>query len=181
MKLNTHILDTAEQLFNCYGYTAVGIDLIRDEAEVSKTTIYRYFGDKSGVIAAVLERRHKRFETALQEVSDLAQGMEAKILAILEWHFKWFNQSDFQGCMFMHALSEFKTKDGKITDVTKQHKRWIKELIFNSLDESVTDRVHAMNIIMTILEGLIVRAEFSDLTDDINDYSLLILGILRKT
>ncbi|WP_374058095.1 TetR/AcrR family transcriptional regulator [Candidatus Pantoea persica] len=39
-------LNTAESLFNANGYTAVGVDLIRNTAGVSKTSMYRHFGSK---------------------------------------------------------------------------------------------------------------------------------------
>ncbi len=49
------ILATATRLFGEHGYHAVGVDRIRDEAEVSKMTLYHHFPSKEALVEAVLE------------------------------------------------------------------------------------------------------------------------------
>lgn len=51
-----HILDEALRLFVSRGYGAVTIDELAQGAQVTKRTIYAYFGDKAGVFTAVIER-----------------------------------------------------------------------------------------------------------------------------
>ncbi|GAA1578136.1 TetR/AcrR family transcriptional regulator [Leucobacter aridicollis] len=50
------ILDEALALFASRGYGAVTIDELALSAQVTKRTIYAYFGDKAGVFTAVIER-----------------------------------------------------------------------------------------------------------------------------
>lgn len=160
MNARTHILEAAEALFNERGYTAVGIDLIRDVAEVSKTTMYRQFHSKQGLIYAVLERRDQRFRESLQDAVARATTGKEKVGAILEWHFRWFEEKDFRGCMFMHALSEFKTSDEAISQMARNHKLWLKQLFWEQLPAPMEDREAEADLLMTLLEGLIVQAEF---------------------
>jgi AcrR family transcriptional regulator len=168
MGTKEHILDIAESLFNANGYTAVGVDLIRDTAGVSKTSMYRHFGSKNKLILAVLVRRHLRFEDKLGGVISPEMTMEEKLDALIDWHFKWFSAEDFHGCMFMHAMSEFKESDDAIADSASMHKKWlkwlIKEIISNNpdYDEQLTES--KAESIMTFIEGMIVRAEFGDIT-----------------
>lgn len=78
MTKKEYILDIAEDLFNDFGYTSVGVDLIRDKAGVSKTSMYRYFGSKNKLIEAVLARRHQRFADGLNAAVSSAKDMEGR-------------------------------------------------------------------------------------------------------
>lgn len=163
------ILDVAESLFNRLGYTAVGVDMIRDEAAVSKTSMYRHFGSKTKLIEAVLARRHQRFEQSLQTCVSNAQTAKDKLSALLDWHFDWFAQADFKGCMFMHALAEFKESDSEIAALSQQHKAWLKSLICDIVGSQSSSDAQA-EMMMVFLEGLIVRSEFERLETDKSAY-----------
>ena len=168
------ILDVAESLFNQFGYTAVGVDMIRDEAAVSKTSMYRHFGSKTKLIEAVLERRHQRFESSLEAVLASTSGLQHQLDVLLDWHFAWFEQPDFKGCMFMHALAEFKESEDDIAMLSQKHKIWLK----NTIHDVITSGEEAgaatferrTESVMTFIEGLIIRREFGaiDLSLDSN-------------
>lgn len=164
MDTKNHILDTAENLFNRQGYTSVGVDLIRDKASVSKTTIYRHFTDKSGLIIATLNRKHRFINESIHQKLTQTEGLEEKLLALMEWHYEWFASKDFAGCMFMHALAEFKEQDKAICQVAIEHKRWTKKLIRSifsgSQKESRSARDTKVNLIINIFDGLIINTEF---------------------
>ena len=163
------ILDVAESLFNRLGYTAVGVDMIRDEAAVSKTSMYRHFGSKAKLIEAVLARRHRRFESSLEAALSSTSGLKNQLNALLDWHFVWFEQPDFKGCMFMHALAEFKESEDDIAMLSQQHKSWLKELIVPLLSEKKPHDVRP-EMMMVFLEGLIVRSEFQGSEANRQDY-----------
>ncbi|MDE9497064.1 TetR/AcrR family transcriptional regulator [Xenorhabdus bovienii] len=164
MSKEEHILDIAESLFNEFGYNAVGVDLIRDKANVSKTSMYRYFGSKNKLIESMLIRRHKRFEEELNTVVFATKGMENKLNAILDWHFSWFRSADFQGCLFMHALAEFKGHDELIVKQAQRHKTWLKSLLSSIFSANQTEAEIKTEALMTFIEGMIVRAEFDEMT-----------------
>ncbi|MEZ9449642.1 TetR/AcrR family transcriptional regulator [Vibrio splendidus] len=161
------ILDVAESLFNQFGYTAVGVDMIRDEAAVSKTSMYRHFGSKTKLIEAVLERRHQRFESSLEAELSSTSGLQNQLDALLDWHLAWFEQPDFKGCMFMHALAEFKESEDDIAMLSRQHKAWLKSTIYKVVSGGEEVDVATLELrsesVMTFIEGLIVRSEFGEL------------------
>lgn len=66
--------------------------------------------------------------------------------------------------MFMHALAEFKGMDEMISKSASQHKIWLKSLLIAIFEPSQQDIAQKAETIMTFLEGMIVRAEFSDVT-----------------
>ena len=178
MSKQEQILEVAEQLFNLHGYTAVGVDWIRDSAGVSKTSMYRHFGGKNKLIAAVLHRRHEVFERQLTDCIRAASDKEAKLHALVDWHLAWFESPRFHGCMFMHAVAEFKASDREILDIAKHHKQWLKGLIQECIattDTTTTSR--QAEAMMMLLEGMIVRAEFDDLPKDKNVLRELMLSL----
>lgn len=166
MSKREHILDTAEMLFNAFGYTAVGVDLIRDTAEVSKTSMYRYFGSKHQLIEAVLARRHAHFKDALGAAVEAGVTREGRLEALLDWHFAWFETQAFKGCMFMHALAEFKMEHEELVEWARQHKVWLATVLASIIDPESPQINSRVESLMTLLEGMIVRAEFGLLNDD---------------
>lgn len=179
MRKEKLILDIAENLFNTYGYNAVGVDFIRDEAHVSKTSLYKYFGSKDKLIEAVLRRRHQYFEYSLNEVVSDKETKEEKLNAIFNWHFRWFDDDMFNGCMFMTALAEFKFSNPAITAIALEHKIWLKDLIYSTLSaDDILREIKAENI-MTFLEGLIIRAQFDILQQDKNLYINMVYAMIK--
>lgn len=69
MDKRTRLLDVAEARFAARGYDAVGVQEIVAAAGVTKPTLYHYFGNKLGILEAVLARRWQPF---LQEVTATA-------------------------------------------------------------------------------------------------------------
>jgi AcrR family transcriptional regulator len=50
------ILEAATELFSTRGYAGAGVDKLAERSGIAKTAIYYHFGNKEGLLAAVLER-----------------------------------------------------------------------------------------------------------------------------
>lgn len=151
------ILDTAMALFNRYGYQAVGVDRIRDEAQVSKMTLYKYFATKEALIEAVLQLRHERFKQSLElwlsEHTDPVEGLKA----VFNWHLRWFSSRQFQGCMFIKAVAEFYQADEYLA-VARLHKEWLRDLICALLtDMGLKEAAAKASYLQVMLDGMIVN------------------------
>ena len=59
------VLDAAERLFAEHGVECVSMDDIAEAAGVGKGTLYRRFGDRSGLAIAVLDAHERAFQEAL--------------------------------------------------------------------------------------------------------------------
>ncbi|MDR3323549.1 MAG: TetR/AcrR family transcriptional regulator, partial [Zoogloeaceae bacterium] len=101
------ILNTALVLFRAYGYRAVGIDRVLAESGVAKMTLYKYFPSKTALIAAVLEERDRDFLQSLTAFVQARQTPQAQLRALFLWHYRWFQDASFNGCMFINAVAEF--------------------------------------------------------------------------
>ncbi len=59
------ILEAAERLFAEQGCEAVSMDAVAEAAGVGKGTLYRRFGDRSGLARAILDERERAFQETL--------------------------------------------------------------------------------------------------------------------
>jgi AcrR family transcriptional regulator len=64
------LLDCALDLFAARGYEAVGVQEIVEAAGVTKPTLYHYFGNKRGLLDALLDREFTPLYQAVQQVAD---------------------------------------------------------------------------------------------------------------
>lgn len=104
------ILVTAAELFYERGIRGVGVDLIAEEAGVTKKTLYDRFGSKDALVAAYLTRRHERWVAWFSErlAARRAAGAEpgaGQVLAALELAEEWA-EANTRGCAFVNAHGE---------------------------------------------------------------------------
>jgi AcrR family transcriptional regulator len=82
------ILDSAESLLAEAGYEAFSIRKLIDRCGYSAPTIYHYFGDKSGLLDAVLEEHYQRLFALVRRVSfkpDPLDTIRARAKAFIEF------------------------------------------------------------------------------------------------
>lgn len=130
------ILETACELFYERGIRGVGVDLIADQAGVTKKTLYDRFGSKDALVAAYLTRRHERWETWFDErlaaragadgaggAAGLAPGAD-QVLAALEIAGEWAD-ANTRGCAFVNAHAEIGGMDHPGNAVILADKRYM--------------------------------------------------------
>lgn len=100
------LLDTAERLFYAEGVHTVGIDRILAESGVAKASLYKHFGNKDGLVAAYLDRRHERQVARVQAALARGGTPRERILAVFGSQADLFARPDFRGCAFAAATAE---------------------------------------------------------------------------
>ena len=105
------ILVAASALFYERGIRGVGVDLIADQAGVTKKTLYDRFGSKDALVAAYLTRRHERWATwfGRRLAERGATGVE-QVLVALEVAEEWADDN-VRGCAFVNAHGEIGATD----------------------------------------------------------------------
>src|SRR6266851_3771980 len=63
------ILDAATELFAARGYAGAGVDRLAERSGIAKTAIYYHFGNKEGLLAAVLDRAATQWIEAILQAS----------------------------------------------------------------------------------------------------------------
>ncbi len=153
------ILVTATRLFSEYGYHAVGVDRIRDEAGVSKMTLYHHFPGKEALVEAVLAQRHERFMASLKTAVNAGTTYQEHLRAVFSWHASWFASEHFHGCMFIKATEEHAREPEALLALSRRHKTDVAALIEEILDASEVDAAPGLaRLVQVTLDGMIVNA-----------------------
>lgn len=119
-----HLVAVATELFNRFGYRAVGIDQVIAESGVAKTTLYRHFQSKEDLIVAVLEGIDEGFRRAMRTyVEANAKQVEDELLATFDFLADWFAEDAFYGCPFINAAGEYGDRSSPVFHAAKLHKR----------------------------------------------------------
>jgi TetR/AcrR family transcriptional regulator len=73
------LLERAMELFAARGYDAVGVQEIAEAAGVTKPTLYYYFGNKEGLLRALLEGRYQALEAGIRAALDYRHDLSATL------------------------------------------------------------------------------------------------------
>lgn len=178
-KTTQRIIETAERLFYSDGFNSTGVDLIRDEANCSKTTMYKNIGSKDDLTLSVLKNRDENFRNSLKSfVGDSVRDFEA-VSKIFEWHENWFQDFSFNGCLFVRASYELQNKNADIYQVIIDHKSWVREFIEERMsNEHVQDGISESIVIL--LEGLISLHSIYENHEIRDSYSKSSLKMVKK-
>ncbi len=153
-------MTTAWRLFYRDGFRAVGIDLILAEAGVAKMTLYNHFASKEELIVALLEKRDRELRASIMATVDAAGKSPAKRLpAVFDWLEEWFGGADFNGCVFIRALSEYPESGHAIHETAWRHKVAVKAMLAG-LCEAAGARQPAVlaETLSLLIDGAIVAA-----------------------
>lgn len=117
------ILSAAEELYYRKGYAAVGMDELRAAAGVSLRRLYALFPAKNDIVAAVLQRKHREWESSLAAaVADAGTDPRARLLAVYGYLEDWFCTGDFRGCAFINAFGELGGTNPEVATIVREHK-----------------------------------------------------------
>lgn len=96
-------------LFYQHGFHALGLDRILDAVGTTKTTFYKYFESKEALALACIERRDERWRKRLPQLLRERGGEDPidQLRAVWGVWRDWFDNIHFNGCLFIHACSEF--------------------------------------------------------------------------
>ena len=159
------ILDSAYELFSHRGIRAVGIDEIREHADVAKATLYRHFASKDDLVLAFLERREQLWtrDWVEREARARATEPEAQLLAIFDAFDEWFHRNDFEGCSFINVMLEWADRDHPIGRASALHLANIRTFLTTLATEAKLREpetfAHSWHILM---KGSIVAAAEGD-------------------
>jgi AcrR family transcriptional regulator len=153
-------MDAATRLFCRYGVNSVGVDAIVAAAGTAKTTLYKLFGSKDGLVEAVLEREGRAWRAWFLAEIDGPGGSAAERLERVGAALKqWFSRDDFYGCPFINAVGESDKTDDRLRSLAIAHKKIVLERIEAlCADAGCRDPSEVAHTLGLIIDGAIVAA-----------------------
>jgi len=154
------LLATAAELFSRQGFRAVGIDTLLAEAGVAKMTLYKQFGSKEELIAAVLERLAGEISSGLSaRLAAAPGGSRQRVLAVFDWLADWVRSPGFHGCLFIKAAGEYPEAGDRPRQVAEAFKAGCRELLEGLCGEiGINDPARLARQLHLLMEGALVLA-----------------------
>ncbi|MGM8938767.1 TetR/AcrR family transcriptional regulator [Psychrobacter sp. Pi2-51] len=174
MELRDTILQKSYEIFYKQGFHDSGVELLARQAGTTKRTLYAHFGNKEGLIEAVLEYRHHMFMNQLNnyfdnsEIKDVADIARCYLVFIKNWTLS----ENFYGCMFINACAEYSDTGSSPHQIAKQHKTKVRQWLFDKFKQiSLENAKQKSDTLFVFGEGIIVAAqtgqESLELEDDV--------------
>lgn len=89
MEVRAKILNAALHLFATYGYDAVGVQTIAEAAEITKPTLYHYFGSKRGLFETLVREKSVDLLWIVGEAADYKGDITASIQNLIRVYFDY--------------------------------------------------------------------------------------------
>lgn len=157
------LIESASDLFARHGFAPIGLDRIIDEVGVTKTTFYNHFASKDELVIAVLAFQHdlqtrELIEDLRRRAPDSPRG---RVLAVFDVFDEWFQDPEFNGCIFMNAATEYPIETDPVHVAAVGHGIALQALIKSECEAAgvpgVPARETAEQIFLLLSGALIVR------------------------
>ncbi len=157
------LIQTALELFGKNGIHATGIDTIVERSGVTKKTLYAHFRSKEELVLAVLRQydglARNEFRRRVEGGGKTARG---RLLAIFDFAERWFQQSNFYGCLFINTIGEYSDADTPIRQICKDYKTLVRGYILSLCEQAgAANPQELAEELALLLEGATVTAQVS--------------------
>ncbi|MBS43107.1 MAG: TetR family transcriptional regulator [Nocardioides sp.] len=147
-RVGQRVLEAASALFYERGITAVGVELVAEQAQTTKRTLYQRFGSKDGLVTAYLRRRAHAWQTTVLDAlaarwADPAEALPSDaVRCVLEVAERWAALNP-GGCAFVHAWAELRSTSSDAVVVIREEKRWMRDLFaVLTADDDLAEQLH---------------------------------------
>jgi len=156
------LLAAAQALFYSRG-ASVGVGALLAEAKVARRSLYEHFGDKDGLVVAVI-RRASDEDLAWYEDA-LAGGTEprARLLGLFDRLDELVSNASFRGCRYLATDLAFADPSHPAHAETDAYRRRIRALLARELEDMGHARPeHAAKELHLLIEGTLVMGATQD-------------------
>lgn len=154
------LLLAACDLFCRQGINVTGVDAVVAAAGTAKTTLYKAFGSKEGLVEAVLEREGSLWrDWFVAKVDAIPGDATNKLVNLFDVLREWFAEESFFGCPFINAVGEHDKEDDRMREIALRHKKIvldkIRELAKEARPQDPEGLTHELAL---LIDGAIVAA-----------------------
>lgn len=129
------IFKTAARLFAKKGYNGVSMREISEMSNVSKPTIYYYFGSKDGIYEQLMDTGIDHIQHMLEEVSEMPISAKEKLTQITKRVFKETGENPDYIKLFI-SMSQA-SGDSAVSDKCRRHVEETSELVKQIIRDGV--------------------------------------------
>ena len=130
------VLAAAGELFYARGFTAVGMDELRNASGISLKRLYRLFPSKDVIVEEVLVAWQRMWTAGVSAQVESAQAPRERLLAVYDFLAGWFASEGFRGCAFINSFGEVGGASGRIADIVRTHKKHFQNYLAQLADDA---------------------------------------------
>ncbi|MDJ0388080.1 TetR/AcrR family transcriptional regulator [Roseomonas sp. E05] len=161
MDKRADIVSGAASAFEADCFRGAGIDKVLAPSGASTRTLYKHFGSKEGLVLAVLEERHRRFEERLEAA---AKGADA-VAALFDTLRQWLEEHGARGCMLLRARAEYSGASEEIVDLVRRQKSAFRRRVAARVEAALGREDDSLATqIWLLFEGATAAASVADLS-----------------
>jgi AcrR family transcriptional regulator len=177
-RTRSKLLRAATELFYRDGI-AVSVDDIARRAATSKLTVYRHFGDKDGLLEAVLRQRSDRVVRWLTAAADAPADPMDRLVAVFDALHGWYAERRFRGCALVNAATQAPVESGPARRLAAEHLARLRDLLTRlSAQAGAADADRAGRQLLILLEGATVVAAIGGDARAATDARALVAGVV---
>ncbi|MCH2003068.1 TetR/AcrR family transcriptional regulator [Acinetobacter seifertii] len=159
------VIHSAIDLFNLYGFHNTGVDLIAKEANITKSTFYKYFGSKERLIEMCIafQKSLLREEVLSIIYSSRYYTLKDKLKAIIVLH---ANLSSLYN-LLLKAIFEIKLLYPKAYNMAVEYRTWLRHEIFDLIFSGETrEPKFDADMVVNLIDGLLLQVLSSNSLDE---------------
>jgi AcrR family transcriptional regulator len=156
------LLAAGQQLFYSRG-ASVGVDALLKEANVARRSLYEHFGDKDGLIAAVLRRASDEDVAWYEDALAGATEPRARLLGLFDRLDELVSDADFRGCRYFATDLSFADPGHPAHAETEAYRRRLRALLVREVEAmGHAHPEHAAEQLHLLIEGSLVMGATHD-------------------
>ncbi|MDO7536939.1 TetR/AcrR family transcriptional regulator [Acinetobacter pittii] len=158
------VIQTTIQLFTSRGYTS-GVDLIAKEANITKSTFYKYFGSKEHLIEMCIafQKSLLREEVLSIIYSNRYYTSKDKLKEIIVLH---TNLNSLYN-LLLKAIFEIKLLYPKAYRMAVEYRKWLLKELFDLVFSLETNKPKLdANMVLNLIDGLMLQVLSSNRVDE---------------
>jgi AcrR family transcriptional regulator len=124
-----HVLSVASELFYREGIHSVGIDRIVTAANTTRSTLYRHFDGKEGLVVAYLRREDDNLRGMLVTAEEYAASPDHLLQLTIDGIVEDASRHHTRGCPFINATAEYPNPESPVRQLVKDHRTWFHDTL----------------------------------------------------
>ncbi|WP_347016508.1 TetR/AcrR family transcriptional regulator [Acinetobacter seifertii] len=159
------VIQTAIQLFTTRGFHTAGVDLIAKEANITKSTFYKYFGSKEHLIEMCIafQKSLLREEVLSIIYSSRYYTQKDKLKAIIVLHTNLNSHYN----LLLKAIFEIKLVYPKAYRMAVEYRKWLRHEIFDLIfSGEIREPKFDANMVVNLIDGLLLQVLSSNSLDE---------------
>ena len=156
------LLAAGQKLFYARG-ASVGVDALLKEANVARRSLYEHFGDKDGLVTAVLRRACDEDIAWYEEALASATDPRERLLGLFDRLDELVSNPDFRGCRYFSTDLSFADPHHPAHAETDTYRRRLRALLLRELkDLGHGSPERAAEQLHLLIEGTLVMGATQD-------------------